>query len=256
MMEENNKSSLSLKEKIILIILFVVVGFFLLYLVSNMEEPKKEEKDEAKEEVKEETTKVDSEIDKIYKDKNMTSENAYKLIEDKRNQSDSKDSWVVEYTSINATKEDAVLVGYTELNKDGYESELGLIMEYRDNKWTFDLPGSSGFAEDQLKDFNFIQKPEIYYAISNDIAKYLIEAKRIELGYGTWTTKTAEFVQKGINDYYLVSYVENNNTSGEQELSTIFHFNKETNKWEFTIPGASGYQEGELDKYQFKEIEK
>lgn len=256
-MEENEKNSLTLKEKIILIVLFIVVGAFLLYLVSNMEDTKTEEKEDTKvkEETKEEVTKVDPEIDNLYKDKNITSEKAYKLIEAKRTEL-KDDGWVVEYASITATKEDAVFVGYSELNKDGYEAELGLIMEYREGKWTFDLPGSNGFTDEQLKDFVTVQKADIYYGIGDEIAKYLIEAKRISLGYGTWTTKSAKFTEKGTNDYYLVNYVEKNNTSGEQELSTIFHFNRNTNKWEFTIPGSSGYLEGELDKYQFKEIEK
>ena len=110
--------------------------------------------------------------------------------------------------------------------------------------------------DEQLKDFVTVKKADIYYGIGDEIAKYLIEAKRISLGYGTWTTKSAKFTEKGINDYYLVNYVEKNNTSGEQELSTIFHFNRNINKWEFSIPGSSGYLEGELDKYQFNEIEK
>ena len=60
--------------------------------------------------------------------------------------------------------------------------------------------------------YNFVDvnSPE-YFELNNDLAYTLIEGKRRELGYNTWTTGSAKVIKKGDNNYYWVTYTEKNN---------------------------------------------
>ena len=185
---------------------------------------------------------------------NLTSEQAFKLIESKR-----KDLKYDTWSTLNAKvikkgNNNYYWVTYTEANIDGYDSTLGVIFHYENDKWEFSIPGFSGTTEDDMAKYNFVDvnSPE-YFELNNDLAYTLIEGKRRELGYNTWTTGSAKVIKKGDNNYYWVTYTEKNNDGYDSTLGVIFHY--ENGKWEFSIPGFSGTTEDAMAKYNFVDVE-
>ena len=185
---------------------------------------------------------------------NLTSEQAFNLIESKR-----KDLKYDTWSTLNAKvikkgNNNYYWVTYTEANSDGYDSTLGVIFHYENGKWEFSIPGFSGTTEDDMAKYNFVDvnSPE-YFELNNVLAYTLIEGKRRELGYNTWTTGSVKVIKKGDNNYYWVTYTEKNNDGYDSTLGVIFHY--ENGKWEFSIPGFSGTTEDDMAKYNFVDVE-
>ena len=88
--------------------------------------------------------------------------------------------------------------------------------------------------------------------LSDTEAQTLIESKRQELGYNTWTTGVAKVTKKGDDNYYWVVYEEKNNEGYTSELNVIFHY--EDGDWVFSIPGFSGTTAETIEKYNFKDL--
>ena len=88
--------------------------------------------------------------------------------------------------------------------------------------------------------------------LSDTEAQTLIESKRQELGYDTWTTGVAKVIKKGDDNYYWVVYEEKNNDGYTSELNVIFHY--EDGSWVFSIPGFSGTTAETIEKYNFKDL--
>ncbi len=145
-------------------------------------------------------------------------------------------------------------VTYTDANIDGYySSPLGVIFHYENGEWKFEIPGFSGTTEDEIAKYNFVDiNSSEYFELNDNLAFTLIEGKRRELGYNTWTTGSAKVIKKGDNNYYWVTYTEKNNNGYDSTLGVIFHY--ENGKWKFEIPGFSGTTEDEMTKYNFVDI--
>ena len=145
-------------------------------------------------------------------------------------------------------------VTYTDANIDGYySSQLGVIFHYENGEWKFEIPGFSGTTEDEIAKYNFVDiNSSEYFELNDNLAFTLIEGKRRELGYNTWTTGSAKVIKKGDNNYYWVTYTEKNNNGYDSTLGVIFHY--ENGKWKFEIPGFSGTTEDEMTKYNFVDI--
>ncbi|MBR4261863.1 MAG: hypothetical protein IKQ35_00680 [Bacilli bacterium] len=184
---------------------------------------------------------------------NLTSEQAFKLIESKRKEL-KEDTWsTLNANVIKKGDNNYYWVAYTEINQYGY-SPLAVIFHYENGEWEFSLPGFSGITEDDIKKYNFVDvNSSEYFELNNDLAYTLIEGKRKALGYNTWVTGSTKVIKKGDNNYYLVSYTEKNNDGYDSSLSVIFHYVK--GEWEFSIPGFSGITEDDLKKYNFVDIE-
>ena len=87
--------------------------------------------------------------------------------------------------------------------------------------------------------------------LSDTEAQTLIESKRQELGYDTWTTGTAKVTKKGDNNYYWVVYEEKNNDGYVSDAFAIIHY--ENGSWILDSFGFTGVSEG-ITKYNFKDL--
>jgi hypothetical protein len=185
---------------------------------------------------------------------NLTSEQAFKLIESKR-KSLKYDTWsTLDAKVIKKGDNNYYLVTYTEANIDGYYSTVGVIFHYENGQWEFSIPGFSGTTEDAMAKYNFVDvNGSEYFELNNDLAYTLIEGKRRELGYDTWSTLDAKVIKKGDNNYYLVTYTEANIDGYYSTVGVIFHY--ENGQWEFSIPGFSGTTEDAMAKYNFVDVE-
>jgi len=185
---------------------------------------------------------------------NLTSEQAFKLIESKR-KSLKYDTW----STLNAKvlkkgDNNYYWITYTDANVDGYNSSLGVIFHYENGKWNFELPGFSGTTEDAMAKYNFVDvSSSEYFELNDDLAYVLIEGKRKELGYNTWSTASTKVLKKGDNNYYWVTYTEKNNDGYDAPLGVIFHY--ENGNWNFELPGFSGTTEDAMAKYNFVDVE-
>ena len=48
------------------------------------------------------------------------------------------------------------LVSYEDYNLDGYEESAATIIQYKDGKWTTDLPGFTGTSDEEMSKYNFV----------------------------------------------------------------------------------------------------
>lgn len=188
-----------------------------------------------------------------FEEVSLTSEQAFKLIESKR-ENLKYDTW----STLNARvtqkgDNNYYYVTYTEANIDGYESSLGIIFHYENGEWNFELPGFSGTSQEEMDKYNFVGvNSSEYFELNDNLAFTLIEGKRRDLGYDTWKTSKAQVLKKGDNNYYYITYTESNNDGYDSELAIIFHY--ENGKWNFEIPGSSGFTKDFIEKYNFVDI--
>ena len=69
-------------------------------------------------------------------------------------------SWAISDVDIEGHNADYTVyfVTYDQVNKDGSKTEdLGVIMEYKNKKWSFKLPGTKGWTDEALKKYNLIK---------------------------------------------------------------------------------------------------
>ena len=90
--------------------------------------------------------------------------------------------------------------------------------------------------------------------LTSEQAFKMIESKRKNLNYDTWSTLNAKVIKTGDNNYYWVTYTDAN-IDGYYDISlgVIFHY--ENGEWEFEIPGFSGTTEDAMSKYNFVDVE-
>ena len=89
--------------------------------------------------------------------------------------------------------------------------------------------------------------------LTSEQAFKMIESKRKNLNYDTWSTLNAKVIKKGDNNYYWVTYTDANIDGYNSSLGVIFHY--ENGEWEFNIPGFSGTREDAMSKYNFVDVE-
>ena len=97
---------------------------------------------------------------------------------------------------------------------------------------------------------NEIEKIEVN--LTSEQAFKMIESKRKNLNYDTWSTLNAKVLKKGDNNYYWVTYTAANIDDYNSSLGVIFHY--ENGEWKFEIPGFSGTTEDKMSKYNFVDI--
>jgi hypothetical protein len=242
------------KGLIIALIIFIVISLVLGGYIVYDKVLKTENNSQSNEVIEKENTSTNNKTDNTQKTEiNLTSEQAFKLIESKRKESNG-DNWsTLKAKVLEKGDNNYYFVTYTQANLDGYDSPLGVIFHYEDGEWKFELPGMSGRTEELISKYNFIDvSSEEYFELNDDLAYILIEGKRRELGYNTWTTESAKVIKKGDDNYYWVTYTDRNNDGNKTTLGVIFHY--ENGKWEFELPGFSGTTEDEMSKYNFKDI--
>ena len=179
---------------------------------------------------------------------NLTSKEAYKLIQDKfistTNQGPTGAVKVISKGDNNT-----FYVTYTCYNIEGGVDILSVIMAYSNGNWNFELPGFS--AHGDLSKYNFVNvNEEEYFELNDYLAKVLIEGKRRQLSYNAWTTGDVKVKYVGDNNYYYVDYNEMLNDGGTNSLHLIMNY--ENGNWNFELPGFSA--SGDLSKYNFKPI--
>lgn len=132
-------------------------------------------------------------------------------------------------------------------NKDGQISDLKAQVVKKDETIT-NLEAEIANKETAIIDVD--SDDEI--KLSDTEAQTLIESKRQELGYDTWTTGVAKVTKKGDDNYYWVVYEEKNNDGYTSELNVIFHY--EDGSWVFSVPGFSGTTAEIVEEYNFKDL--
>ena len=250
-MEEKSKNNGLIIALIVFIVISLVLGGFIIYdKVLN-----KNNNSHSNEVIENGNTSTNNKTNETQNTEvNLTSEQAFKMIESKRKNLN-YDTWsTLNAKVIKKGDNNYYWVTYTDANIDGYNSSLGVIFHYENGLWKFEIPGFSGTTEDTISKYNFVDVSSTeYFELNDDLAYTLIEGKRRELGYNTWTTGSAEVIKKGDNNYYLVTYTEKNNDGYDSSLGVIFHY--ENGEWEFNIPGFSGTTEDAMSKYNFVDVE-
>ena len=129
----------------------------------------------------------------------------------------------------------------------------GVYEEYDDTTKTFIFHS----APVSVSYFRYRWNPTVFETIApldDGLAELLIENKIRELSITSWTASDVKVVQKGDNNSYLVSYVENNNDGSKNTLSTIIQYDVDASEWKFDLPGSNGYTSDIYEKYNFKPV--
>lgn len=92
------------------------------------------------------------------------------------------------------------------------------------------------------------------FKLDDNYASILIERKIDSLNIDDWTASDIKVISEGKNNTYLVKYIENKKDGSKTELSSIFEYNSDNDKWNFNLPGSTNYTDDILDKYDFKPI--
>ena len=161
-MEENKdiKISLSTFFLIFAIIIIVVMSYFL-YRFYN----EKIDATEESEKLSQQINQLEKKVNDLNQDsKNETTPNnkmsielAYGILNKYKTEKLPDAKWYITDVSLVAHGDNnTYLVAYKEENLDGYDEEVSTIVEYKNNKWTTDLPGSSGFSDEEMDKYNFV----------------------------------------------------------------------------------------------------
>ena len=273
-MDKKIKISLSTFFLILAIIVIIIMGYFIYKLYTE------------KITIIDETEKLNDQINKLenqvntLKENNMSSYNtniinsnqnntnenistnkmsielAYGILNKYKNENLSNANWYIGKVKLIAHGDNNTYrVSYEEKNLDGYTTLLGAIIEYKNGKWTTNLPGFSGTSEEEMNKYNFVN-------YNNEDTEETRKEMSIELAYGILTRYKAEilqdarwyitdvdFIAHGDNDTYLVSYSDYNLDSYKEGAVTIIEY--KNGKWTTDLPGSSGISEEKMSKYNF-----
>ncbi len=273
-MDKKIKISLSTFFLILAIIVIIIMGYFIYKLYTE------------KITIIDETEKLNDQINKLenqvntLKENNMSSYNtniinsnqnntnenistnkmsielAYGILNKYKNENLSNANWYIGKVKLIAHGDNNTYrVSYEEKNLDGYTTLLGAIIEYKNGKWTTNLPGFSGTSEEEMNKYNFVN-------YNNEDTEETRKEMSIELAYGILTRYKAEilqdarwyitdvdFIAHGDNDTYLVSYSDYNLDGYKEGVATIIEY--KNGKWTTDLPGFSGTSEEEMSKYNF-----
>lgn len=87
----------------------------------------------------------------------MSIELAYGVLNKYKNENLSDDRWYITDVKLVAHGDnDTYLVSYSDYNLDGYEEAAETIIEYKNGKWTTDLPGFTGISDEEMSKYNFV----------------------------------------------------------------------------------------------------
>jgi len=104
----------------------------------------------------------------------MTTDLAYNILKKYKEEKLKDAGWKLGKVELVAHGDnDTYLVGYEEINDDGYTDYVSTIIEYKNGKWTTDLPGSSGYSDDFFEEYGFVKYGEKF--IQFDTEFYDIE---------------------------------------------------------------------------------
>ena len=188
---------------------------------------------------------------------NMSTELAYGILNKYKNENLPDTNWYIGKTKLIAHGDNNTYwVSYEECNLDGYTETVGAIIEYKDGKWSTDLPGFSGISDETVNKYNFVN-------YTNENLDELNKTMNIELAWGILTKYKAEklpddakwyitdvkLVAHGDNNAYLVSYDDYNLDGYKETTSTIIEYKDD--KWTTHLPGFSGISDETISKYNF-----
>ncbi len=101
---------------------------------------------------------IDRPSSRNHKHKALTDREAHKLLESKRQKK--AYSWTLNDVDVEACNPDNTicLVEYDQLSKDGVETEdMQVLMQYKEGKWSFDLPGTPEGSVDYYSKYDLIE---------------------------------------------------------------------------------------------------
>ena len=155
----------------ILIVIIAIMGYFL-YKFNNDKNVAIDKANNYSQQIKElekksavETKDVETKATETEKAKDtkttsvekMTIELAYGILNKYKAEHVSDSSWYIGKVELKAHGDNnTYLVYYDEVNSDGYTTTLGTIIEYKNGKWTTDLPGFNGMIDDDFTKYNFV----------------------------------------------------------------------------------------------------
>ena len=89
--------------------------------------------------------------------KEMSIELAYGILNKYKNENLPDANWYIGRVKLIAYGDNnAYWVTYEEKKLEGYTTTVGAIIQYKDGKWTTDLPGFSGTSEEEMSKYNFV----------------------------------------------------------------------------------------------------
>ena len=154
---------------LIIILLFLVIAGMGYYLFNTMKENdeynnqikllEKENKDLKEVETKKEAENKDivQNDTKVEKTEEMNIELAYGILNKYKTEKLPNADWYIGKVQLIAHGDnDTYWVTYEEINGDTTTS-LATIIKKENGKWTSDLPGSSGFTEEDIVNYNFVK---------------------------------------------------------------------------------------------------
>ncbi|MBQ9658209.1 MAG: hypothetical protein IJV31_05525 [Clostridia bacterium] len=187
----------------------------------------------------------------------MSIELAYGILNKYKNEKLSDANWYIGKVKLIAHGDNNTYwVSYEEKNLDGYTTSVGAIIEYKDGKWTTDLPGLSGTSDEEMSKYNFVN-------YNNENLEETGTEMNLELAYGIlnkykaenlpndarWYITDVKMVAHGDNNTYWVSYEDYNLDGYKEGAGAIIEY--KNGKWTTDLPGFSGTSDEEMSKYNF-----
>ena len=187
----------------------------------------------------------------------MSIELAYGILNKYKNEKLSDANWYIGKVKLIAHGDNNTYwVSYEEKNLDGYTTSVGAIIEYKDGKWTTDLPGFSGTSDEEMSKYNFVN-------YNNENLEETGTEMNLELAYGIlnkykaenlpndarWYITDVKMVAHGDNNTYWVSYEDYNLDGYKEGAGAIIEY--KNGKWTTDLPGFSGTSDEEMSKYNF-----
>ena len=87
----------------------------------------------------------------------MSIELAYGILNKYKNENLPDVNWYIGKVELIAHGDNNTYwVSYEEKNLDGYTETVGAIIEYKNGKWTTNLPGFSGISDEETSKYNFV----------------------------------------------------------------------------------------------------
>ena len=89
--------------------------------------------------------------------KEMTEELAYGVLNKYKNENLKDANWYIGKVELVAHGDNNIYwVTYESVSLDGYTTEVGAFIEYKNNEWVTELPGFSGYEAGDFDKYNFI----------------------------------------------------------------------------------------------------
>lgn len=107
----------------------------------------------------------------------MTAELAAQLFDEYKNTHfENPEEYEYKNITVNAKGDNhSYLIGYDEYHQGEELGNVGVIMQYKDGRWDFSLPGSSMFIDSELEKYNFVWLNDDIEEIPQDVKDELLK---------------------------------------------------------------------------------